>query len=203
MLNRFHQNRLWKHHNYRNLQCSWKYKIMQTEWIHWFTYTYIDKIQRRVGISVVCWNKIIISKIEFLSQSVKSIESFAVELALGSMQIIIIGIYRPPAGNVLDCITIFESMLNMVDLETSTFVISGDFRCVYIETGIFPDYKTVGIILMMSILLLEDFSQLRICRTSPHPPSPLRSDHIYIKDTHSAEWNEKPCIRFFRILFFE
>ena len=34
----------------------------------------------------------------------------------------------------------------------------------------------------------EDFSQLRLCGS---PPSPFRSDHIFMKDTESAEPNEK------------
>ena len=34
-------------------------------------------------------------------------------------------------------------------------------------------------------------------------PTPFTSGHIYMKDAHSAESNEKLCIRFFRFLFFE
>ena len=44
-------------------------------------------------------------------------------------------------------------------------------------------------------------SQVRICRT--HPPSSLRSGHIYMKDAHSVESIEKLYIRFFRFSFFK
>ena len=46
-------------------------------------------------------------------------------------------------------------------------------------------------------LPVRALSQVRIC------PSPLRSGHIYMKDSHSAESNEKSYFRLFRFLVFE
>ena len=44
-----------------------------------------------------------------------------------------------------------------------------------------------------------DFSQLRMCRLSPIPPSPLRSSVNFMKDVECAESQEKSYFRFFEL----
>ena len=141
------------------------------------SHTYRQNL-RGGGVSVFCSNRITMSDIEFLSRSEESIESCAVEFVLGGMKIIIIGIYRPPTGNVIDFITILESMLNSIDLETSTVVISGDFNINLTDS---EDRNTLQ---LSSALFSLHFFPI-ITKPTRFPPgnsdsTPTTIDHIWV-----------------------
>ena len=81
-----------------------------------------------MGVSIFCSNHLSISKCETLSRTDEIIESCAVQLVSRGIHMIIISIYRPPSGNIMDFITALKFLLLNINLDTNFVILTGDLK---------------------------------------------------------------------------
>ena len=83
---------------------------------------------RSGGVSVFCLDRYASSICENLTRNDNIIESCGVTFWVNNVRTIVIGIYRPVSGNILDFVAALESLISTIDLDRTTVILAGDFK---------------------------------------------------------------------------
>ena len=78
------------------------------------------------GVSVFCRNKFSIDKLISLSVCTPVVETCVVQVKLGTNNLVILGVYRPPSGNVLDFLSDLNDILLSPLLKNKSIIVAGD-----------------------------------------------------------------------------
>ena len=136
-------------------------------------------------VSIFCSDHLSISKCETLSRTDETIESCAVQLVSRGIRMIIIGIYRPPSGNIMDFITALEFLLININLDTNFVILAGDLNINL------TNVNCENFLLLSSTLSSMHFLPLitKPTRFSPgdFDSTPTTLDHIWVNSSFQSK----------------